>query len=354
VLERLAYLNAGTDGPLPRRSAEAAAARMKRELHNGRSGFRHFVELAQMAEEIRTRVAALLGAETDEVALTRSTTDGINAVLAGLRLDRGAEVVTSDEEHPGLLAPLGRLRGEGIEVKVAPFAQVAEAVDSRTRLVAVSHVSWVSGRIAPLDALRATGAPMLLDGAQSLGAIPVDVHALGCDFFASAGQKWLCGPDGTGALYVRRDRIDDLGVPWPNYLNLADLTRPLELVPATAARRFDGGVAAGPLVAGWLESLRLLDDAPTGWVFDRARAGAARLRELMAGAATLVPGDETTLVTWQPPGVDDPQAALETVVRLASSGVVVRSFPDRPWVRASVGAWNSEDDFERLVGVARS
>ena len=74
-----------------------------------------------------------------------------------------------------------------------------------TRLVACSHVSWLNGQVVDTDALRGAGAPVLLDGAQGIGAVPVDVAALGCDYYAASGQKWLCGPSGSGYLYVRRD-----------------------------------------------------------------------------------------------------------------------------------------------------
>jgi selenocysteine lyase/cysteine desulfurase len=349
VLERLAYLNTGTDGPLPLRSAHASAARVERELRNGRSGARHFGELGRLNEQLREAIARLLGASPDETALTRSTSDGLNVVLAGLALGPGDEVVTSDEEHPGLLAPLGRLRRRGVRVRVAPFARIADAVDERTRLVAVSHVSWLSGSVAPVDRLKEAGVPVLLDGAQALGAMPVDVRSLGCSFYASAGQKWLCGPDATGALFVARGQIEALGVPWPSYTTLGDPGRPLELHPATGARRFDGGMVSGPLVAGALASIEVLETAGWEWVFERGRAQAAKLRALLAGRAELVPGGETTLVSWRPASVRDDRQAHEAVARLAEQGVVVRSFPGHPLIRASVGAWSSDADLERLV-----
>ncbi len=169
-----------------------------------------------LAERLRASYAGVLGCDETEVALTGSTTDGVNTVIAGLDLGSGDEIITSDEEHPGLLAPLGLARRRrGVEVKVVPFADVAEAVSASTRLIACSHVSWVGGRVADVSALTATGVPVLLDAAQALGAVPVDVRALGVDFYAASGQKWLCGPEGSGCLFVRQDRLDRLLVPWP-------------------------------------------------------------------------------------------------------------------------------------------
>ena len=79
--------------------------------------------------------------------------------------------------------------------------------------MACSHVSWVSGQVVDTAALAATGVPVLLDAAQGVGAVPVDVHALGCAFYAGSGQKWLCGPEGSGCLYVSREQLDEVDRP---------------------------------------------------------------------------------------------------------------------------------------------
>src|ERR687885_431198 len=152
----------------------------------------------------RAAYAARLGAEPADIALTSCTSEGIVRVLAGLDLKAGDEVLTAPDEHPGLLGPLGTLRARrGVEIRTAPFADLAEAVGPRTRLVACSHVSWVTGTVRP-EGLAALGpdVPVLLDGAQGVGAVPVDVAALGCAFYAGSGQKWLCGPVGTGMLWI--------------------------------------------------------------------------------------------------------------------------------------------------------
>jgi L-cysteine/cystine lyase len=148
----------------------------------------YFRPLLDQAEQLRAACAAVLGCKPEELALTGSTTDGVNTVISGLDLGPGDEIVTSDEEHPGLLAPLGRARERcGVSVRVVPFAELPEAVSVNTRLIACSHVSWIGGRISDAAALTATGVPLLLDAAQALGAIPLDVRKLGCDFYAGSG-----------------------------------------------------------------------------------------------------------------------------------------------------------------------
>src|SRR4051794_22828131 len=243
VFERRVYMNTGTDGPIPARGFEAARSEIERVVKRGRAGKEHWESVKAQRAELRERIARLMGCDASEVALTGSATDGVNTALNALGLGPGDEVLTTDEEHPGILAPLGLAQRRGVRVRVLPWDELAGAAGPGTRLIACSHVSWVTGRVADTEALRATGVPLLYDGAQGLGAIPVDVRALGCDFYAAAGQKWLCGPDGSGYLYVRGDRATELDASWPNYMSLAEDGDALGLEQAEGARRFDMGVA---------------------------------------------------------------------------------------------------------------
>jgi L-cysteine/cystine lyase len=301
-----------------------------------------------LAARARAGYAGLLRCDPAEVALTGSTTDGVNTIVAGLSLGQGDEILTSDEEHPGLLAPLGLARRRfGVSVRTAPFAELAEHTSSRTRLIACSHVSWVSGRVADAAGLAQAGVPVLFDGAQGLGAVPVDVRALGCQFYAASGQKWLCGPEGSGCLFVDRQALDELLIPWPGYGSLADPSRPLELEPAEGAPRFDHGFPSG-LRSSWvMASLAVLEEAGWDWVHERA----ASLAESLAGRLTelgLTVRDRgrSTLVSWR---ADDPQREVE---RLAAAGFVVRSIPAFDVVRVSVGGWSSEEELDRLAQLA--
>jgi selenocysteine lyase/cysteine desulfurase len=348
VFERAAYLNAGTEGPVPRRAAEAIHRRIDLELLEGRCGRPYFDALMEIAAQLRSGYAEVLGCDPAEVALTGSTTDGVNTVIAGLDLRAGDEILTTDEEHPGLLAPLGRARRRhGVVIRVVPFAEIAGEVRGSTRLIACSHVSWVSGRVMDVSALSATGVPVLLDAAQAIGAVPVDVGALGCDFYAASGQKWLCGPEGSGCLYVRADRLDELLTPWPGYASLADPQQALEFKPAEGTKRLDHGFPAGLRSAWALASLDVFREAGWSWVHTRAATLAASLADGLAGRGLEVgPRGQSTLVSWK---ADDVQAEVE---RLAAEGFIVRSIPAFGLVRASVGAWSSEDELEALASLA--
>src|ERR1700712_2403671 len=131
VLERLSYLNAGTEGPLPQQAIDAVRERIELEGYKGRAGRPYFDAVIALAAELRAGYASVLGAESAEVALTGSTTDGVNTVISGLDLRAGDEILTSDEEHPGLLAPRGRAGARhGVKIKMVPFAELPGAVTS--------------------------------------------------------------------------------------------------------------------------------------------------------------------------------------------------------------------------------
>jgi L-cysteine/cystine lyase len=348
VFARKAYMNAGTEGPLPEQAAQAVRERIELELNQGRCGQDYMTGVRELAAELRAGYARVLGADVDDVAVTGSTTDGINTVLSGLDLRAGDEILTTDEEHPGLLAPLGRAQQlRGVKVKVVPFVELAGEVTSSTRLVACSHVSWVSGRVIDHAALRATGVPVLLDAAQGVGAVPVDVEALGCAFYAGSGQKWLCGPEGSGCLYVRRDQRDGLTVPWPGYGSLADAHDALNSGPAETAARFDHGFPPGMRSAWALASLGVFEAAGWEWVHARAAGLAADLAGALAQRGLEVgPRDRSTLVSWRAEDADG------DVARLAGQGFVVRSIPSHRYVRASVGAWSSQEEISELARLA--
>jgi len=201
----------------------------------------------------------------------------------------------------------------------------------------------MSGRVAPRE-LADVQAPVLLDGAQGVGAIPVDVRALGCDAYAGAGQKWLCGPDGTGMLYVSDDLRERLRIERRGYANLAEPNAGLDAGLHEDARSLDSMSLSAEAVACALAGVRVLEAA--GWrvVHEHARELAARLVELLGERGRAVaPRGDSTLVSFQSP---DPEYERE---RLLERGVILRNIPGRPWLRASVGAWNDEDDLDRLL-----
>jgi L-cysteine/cystine lyase len=344
VLERFAYLNAGSLGPLSRPTLTAMEERLRFDQEQGRGGYGWFTTVLELRTRVREELARLIGASPTQVALTDSTTDGCNIVLSGLELGPDAEVVTTDSEHPGLLLPLhvSGARVRVAEVAARPTANALQAILScvtpRTRLLALSHVLWTTGQVMPLHELkRETGLPILVDGAQSVGTIPVEVGEL--DYYTVSCQKWLCGPEPLGALYVRDP--EELRVGVPSGFAQKSLEPDGRFVPAEGAARFDSGWLAAPSLAG-LEAA--LAGAPE-WRFERAAEIAALCRAALRGRFEIVgDGEQSPLVSFVPAG----EAAAEAA-RLYDAGVIVRDLPGTGWLRASCGWWTSGEDIDRLV-----
>ncbi|MGZ8695029.1 MAG: aminotransferase class V-fold PLP-dependent enzyme, partial [Gaiellaceae bacterium] len=274
---------------------------------------------------------------------TASTSEACRIAVAALELGPDDEIVTTDAEHFGLLGPVGAAPAR-VRVAAVRDRPAAEALDvilaevtSRTRLIALSHVLWVNGHVIPVAELAERGIPMLVDGAQSAGAMAVD--ATPYDFYTVSGQKWLCGPDATGALVVRQP--DRWKVALPSYLSQDGYEPDGSFRPRAGAARYEPGWAPSSSMAGLLAAIAL---APEGR-FEQARTMAARCRELLAerGLEIVTEPGHATLVTWRDAN------APEQVLRALEAGVVIREMPKLGLLRASVGWWTNEDDLQRLV-----
>jgi L-cysteine/cystine lyase len=338
-------LNAGTNGPLARSTVEAMIAQDEADLSEGRGGAAYFERALALRDQVRAKLAAAVGVPAENLALATSTTNGCNIVLAGLGLTPEDEIVTTDGEHFGLL---GALATTPAQVRVAPVRELPpeeslevllEQVTPRTRLLALSHVCWMTGNRFPVEELkRETGLPVLVDGAQSVGGLAVDVTSV--DYYAFSCQKWLCGPDNTGGLVVADP--DSLPVAAPSYLSQQTYEPTGAFEPRPGAARFDPGWTAPPALAG-LDAA--LDLAPEGR-FERAAELTGRCRERLAERFEVVTAPaQATLVTF---AVDGDTA--EVVEALYAARVIVRDVPGLGWLRASCGWWTTDEDVDRLLG----
>src|SRR5438876_8251806 len=228
-------------------------------------------------------MARLVNADVEEIALTKNTCEGLNIIIFGINWHEGDEVITTNHEHISLLAPLYQLRDRyGIVIRFAdigPSAElpvlkaIADLVTPRTRLISISHVIWTTGAVLNISEVaymgREWGIPVLIDGAQSAGAIPIDVKALGVDFYAIPMQKWLCGPDGTGALYIRREALNYVTPTYVGYWSVKH-EEGVEWELEEGAQRFELGGRQSAAVAGQAAVLHWLEE--TGgypWLHER-------------------------------------------------------------------------------------
>ena len=344
VLDEVAYLNAGSMGPLARATVEAMHAQEESDLRRGRGGKPYHESMFALRQGVRAALAAMISVPAENLALTSSTTESCNIAIAGLRLTPEDEVVTTDTEHFGLLGPL---HASGANVRVAPVRalppeqaldSIMAQITSKTRLVAISHVSWQTGNVLPVEEVQeASGVPILVDGAQSAGAIAVDASRF--DFYTVSGQKWLCGPDSTGALYVRDpERLD---VALPTYFSQDRYDLDGAYTPKQGAARFDGGWIPLASLAGLEAAVAAI---PHWAAHHSAEISALCFMRLAEQFRVVTAPGQASLVSFEPGG-----DAADIAARVFDQGVVIRDMPGTGWLRVSCGWWTSEGDVDRLL-----
>jgi L-cysteine/cystine lyase len=362
------YLNTGTFGPIPDCVAQAMQECIRNDWQNGRLGAAAFEAIGTIYSNARNGVAGLLNAGADEIALTDNTGDGLNIISFGLNWHEGDEVITTNHEHISLLAPLYQLRDRfGIVIRIAdigPRAErpvlkaIADLVTPRTRLISISHVTWTTGAVLNISEVaymgREWGIPVLIDGAQSAGAIPIDVKALGVDFYAIPMQKWLCGPDGTGALYVRKETLHLVSPTYVGYWSIKH-EEDFEWKLLDSAQRFEVGGRQTAAIAGQAAVLNWLEQTVGyQWLFERieflSRYTYEALREI-PGLSILTPhSGESGLVSFIIEGHDDTE--IVTLLR-DRYNMFIRNIPSTKSMRISTGFYNTKEEIDKLVSALK-
>ena len=358
------YLNTGSVGPLPAETAAAMDEIAEYELRTGRAHPDYFTAFLERVDEARGSIAAVIGADVAEIAITHSTTAAMNGAIGSIGIRPGDRIVSTASEHAAVLGPLAAARDRGAETVLVDIDDAADgdeivrrfevAITVGTRLVVFSHVVWTTGRVLPVAEIaavaRARGAIVAVDGAQSAGAIPVAVHELGAHLYAVPSQKWLLGPDGVAALWVDRSFVEQARPSLVGWFNFS------ELGPGVAtywpdARRFDGTQFHRPSITGFARScgwLSMYIGLP--WIFERGQAQARAAADRLAGIAgvdVLTPRDRmATLVTFRIDGWSADAALAELSSRVFA---IARTIPPLDAVRVSVGFFTTDEEIERLA-----
>jgi L-cysteine/cystine lyase len=359
------YLNTGTAGPLPRETAHAMAEAEAWELRTGRADIDYFRDSLDRKAEARASIAAVLGTDPSHIALTHATTDGMNIATWAVDWRPGDRVVTTNLEHAGGLGPLWAVRERlGVDLVIADIglggdaaatlAAMDRAIVPGTRLVSLSHVTWATGARLPIreiaELAHSRGALMAVDGAQAAGAMPIGVDDLGVDFYSVPGQKWLLGPEGTGALFCGSAVLDRPLMTFVGYMAFESMDLAANGKPWSDARRFEHSGLHLPSVIGFARStawLSMFVGLP--WAYERITQLAGATAEMLVeipGVEVLTPRQNMAgLVTFKIAGWKSTAALKELSQRTLC---IARTIPPLDAIRISVGFFNTGAELRRF------
>jgi len=364
VTQGAIYMNSGWAGPTPLPVLHRIQEALKLEAQLGPASAPGVASTRKVMEEARQAVSTLVGAEVDEICLTHSTREGVNIVIHGIAWKPDDEMVICDLEHPALTGPAEVLaQRHGVKVKRAVISPMAPKGDilreikaqfsPRTRLLALSHVQFTCGLRMPIKEIsriaQEAGVPFLVDGAQGAGHVEVKVADLGCDFYTISGQKWLMGPVGTGALYIRKGQERMLEPAFTT--NALEAARTFNRSPVD---RFSLASQSPGLMAGFAEAVGLVQGIGMERVEQHVMALASSFRRSLANIkrcrilSSQLPESACGLVTvalegWLP---EELASALQETYH-----IVARTVHNPDGVRFSIACFNTEQETAQVAEV---
>ncbi|MEK0181781.1 MAG: aminotransferase class V-fold PLP-dependent enzyme [Oscillatoriales cyanobacterium] len=416
ALANKAYFNYGGQGPLPKPALEAIYGAYKRVQLGGPFSGEIGAWVAQEAMLTRRAIASELGVPPETIALTEDVTVGCNIALWGIDWRSGDHLLLSDCEHPGIVASVMELqRRFNLEVSVCPLAAtlnggdavavIASYLQPNTRLLVISHILWNTGQVLPLAEIvkvchqgyepplappcqgggqegffrlqsegetdieppltppcqgggqesfnaKSRQVRVLVDAAQSVGVLPLNLIESGVDFYAFTGHKWWCGPEGLGGLYVSDEALADLHpvfIGWRGIVTDAN-AQPIGLKPG--AQRYEIATSAYPLYSGLRSAIALQHE--WGPIEERYAEICRLSKYLWEGLSEFshveclrTSAPEAGLVSFR---VTKGMPHKKLVDLLEKQGIMVRTILNPDCVRACVHYFTTEAEIDKLVG----
>ncbi|MBD2075969.1 aminotransferase class V-fold PLP-dependent enzyme [Phormidium sp. FACHB-592] len=372
-LANKAYFNYGGQGPLPEVALEAIQQSYVQIQQLGPFSNQSNTWIVNEAELTRRAIAAELGTTSQTITLTENVSAGCNIALWGINWRSGDHLLLSDCEHPGIIAAVQELqRRFGIEVSICPFQETLNVGDPvavleqhlrpTTRLVVLSHILWNTGQVLPLAAITAVchrypshqPIQVLVDAAQSVGVLPLQLDQLQADFYAFTGHKWWCGPEGLGGLYIRPEALANLH---PTFIGWRGITADSHGQPTgwkPNGQRYELATSAYPLYAGVRAAISLHHQWGTAEArYQRLQTLSYALWQQLADLLGVVclrsTPPEAGLVSFQLPG----KSHNQLVSFLESNGFMLRVILNPDCVRACIHYLTLESEIDQLVEAIR-
>lgn len=371
ALNNKAYFNFGGQGTLPQASLEAIQQAYEYIQRHGPFSAGVNAWVIEEAHKTRQAIASELGAPVESIALTEDVTVGCNIPLWGIDWQAGDHMLLTDCEHPGIVATAREIaRRFNVEVSTCPIintlnqgdpiAAITQHLRKNTRLVVLSHLLWNTGQVLPLKEIieacrrystHTNTIRVLVDAAQSVGSLPLNLTELGVDFYAFTGHKWWCGPEGIGGLYVRPDAIESIS---PTFIGWRGIVTDETGIPTgwkPDARRFEVATSAYPLYAGLRAAIATHQQWGTAQeryeqICQMSQYLWQRLSQLELVRCLRTSPPEAGLVSFV---LTNGQSHLRLVQFLERKGFMLRTILDPNCVRACVHYFTSREEIDQLV-----
>ncbi|MGQ4647203.1 aminotransferase class V-fold PLP-dependent enzyme [Lyngbya aestuarii] len=371
ALANKAYFNFGGQGPLPQASLTAIQQAYEYIQQHGPFSGQVNEWLIDAGKQTRRAIASELGVPVQTITLTEDVTVGCNIAIWGIDWQAGDHLLLTDCEHPGIVATAQEI-GRRFQVEVStcpilatlnqgnPTAVIAEHLKPRTRLVVLSHILWNTGQILPLaeivEACRSysTGdqvVRVLVDAAQSVGSLPLNLTELGADFYAFTGHKWLCGPEGIGGLYVRPDAFSSIN---PTFIGWRGVIKDQAGNPVgwkPDGQKFEVATSAYPLYSGLCAAIATHQQWGTSQ--ERYEQICLLSEYLWQGLSQL---ESVRCLAASPPlsglvsfVLTNGESHQQLVTSLEQQGFLLRTILDPNCVRACVHYFTTKTEIDQLI-----
>ncbi|MFB2973327.1 aminotransferase class V-fold PLP-dependent enzyme [Aerosakkonema sp. BLCC-F183] len=364
ALTNKAYFNYGGQGPMPQAALEAIYRSYEYVQRIGPFSEQALAWVLDEANKTKEAIASELAVPPETISITEDVTVGCNIVLWGIDWKKGDRLLISDCEHPGIVATVGEIqRRFGIEVDVCdlmstlnegdPIAAITQHLHPHTRLAVLSHILWNNGQVLPLaeiaKACQQNYTKLLIDAAQSVGLLPLNLTELQVDFYAFTGHKWWCGPEGVGGLYVRPEASESLHPTFIGWRSLQYSKAGISWQPD--GRRFEVATSAYPLYAG----LRAAIATHQQWgsqseryqqILSLSKYLWQQLSQLPNITCLRKSPPDAGLVSFQ---FTDGSSHRQLVLFLESQGVFLRTIHQPDCVRACVHYFTTKTEIDRLI-----
>ncbi|MBE9056673.1 aminotransferase class V-fold PLP-dependent enzyme [Sphaerospermopsis sp. LEGE 08334] len=360
------YFNYGGQGPMPQGAMDAISQTQAHIQEIGPFGAEAYRWISPQMQSVREAIASTLNVPSDTITLTGNVTIGCNIGMWGIDWQAGDHLLLSDCEHPGVIATAQEIsRRFAVEVSTCPLMAtlnegdtvsiIAENLRPNTRLVVLSHVLWNTGQVLPIDKIteicRKNNSLLLVDAAQSVGVLPLNLTELGVDFYAFTGHKWLCGPAGVGGLYVRPQSREQLQ---PTFIGLDGVitnnqAQPINWQPD--GRRYEVSTLATPLYIALKEAIAIHHQWGTAeeryqQICSNSEYLWQKLIELSNVKCLKNSPPQSGLVSFV---LTNNQPSLKLVQFLESQKILTRTIANPNCIRVSVHYLTLESEIDQLI-----